>query len=172
MIRLIVLLLTSLFLFADTDSALKAETEGTFEPVGLMLMLLGLIFMIAEIFVAGFGILGIGGVTAFALGSILYFDADNSVYIPMIIAFCISSLVLFVFVLRSFLSSRSRNVVSGTEDMIGSVAEVLELRKSGYLVRCHGEEWSAKSQSKLKIGDMVEVVDISGLVLKVKPIEE
>jgi membrane-bound serine protease (ClpP class) len=131
--------------------------------------------MVAEVFVAGFGILGIGGVIAFAFGSLLLFDADtlgHSVSIPLVMAFSLSSLAFFVLVMKLFLSSRSAKIVSGADEMIGSAAQVVDLTKSGYLVHCHGETWSAVSDSKLSIGQDVEVVELSGLILKVKPTKE
>lgn len=155
--------------------ALYALNMIPFNYAGLLLILLGLAFMVAEVFVAGFGILGIGGVIAFAFGSLLLFDADTlgqSVSIPLIIAFTLSSLAFFILVMKVFLSSRSAKVVSGSDEMIGMTAQVIDFTKNGYLVHCHGETWSAKSESKLSIGQNVEVVELLGLVLKVKPIEE
>lgn len=157
--------------------ALYALNMIPFNYAGLLLILLGIAFMVAEVFVAGFGILGIGGVAAFAFGSILLFDADTlgqSVSIPLIIAFTLSSLAFFVLVMKLFLSSRSAKVVSGADEMIGAAAQVVDVGENGYLVHCHGERWSAVSQSKLSIGQDVEVVELSGLILKVipKPIKE
>ncbi len=155
--------------------ALYALNMIPFNYAGLLLILLGLAFMIAEVFVAGFGILGIGGVIAFTFGSLLLFDAETigeSVSIPLIIAFSLASLAFFVLVMKLFLSSRSAKVVSGSDEMIGMSAQVIDFTKNGYLVHCHGETWSAKSESKLSIGQNVEVVELLGLVLKVKPIEE
>src|SRR5690606_9841761 len=43
---------------------------------GLALIVLGVILIIAEFFVASFGALGIGGVVAFVFGSIILMDAD------------------------------------------------------------------------------------------------
>ena len=157
--------------------ALYALNMIPFNYAGLLLILLGISFMVAEVFVAGFGILGIGGVVAFALGSLLLFDADTlgqSVSIPLIIAFTLSSLAFFVLVMKLFISSRSAKVVSGADEMIGAIAQVTDFTKEGYLVRCHSEIWSAVSESKLSIGQNVEVVELSGLILKVipKPIKE
>lgn len=155
--------------------ALYALNMIPFDYAGLLLILLGIALMVAEVFVVGFGILGIGGIIAFAFGSLLLFDADTlgqSISIPLIIAFSISSLAFFILVMKSFLSSRSAKVVSGADEMIGMTARVVDTTKSGYLVHCHGETWSAVSESKLSIGQNVEVVELSGLVLKVKPIEE
>ena len=43
---------------------------------GLALIVLGIGFMVAEVFVAGFGTLGIGGVIAFVIGSVMLIDTD------------------------------------------------------------------------------------------------
>ena len=155
--------------------ALYALNMIPFNYAGLLLIILGITFMVSEVFIAGFGILGIGGVIAFAFGSVLLFDADtlgSSVSIPLIIAFSISSLAFFILVMRLFVSSRSAKVVSGVEEMIGSSAEVIESRDNGYIVHCHGERWSAISDIELSVGQSVEVIEISGLILKVKPIKE
>ena len=146
-----------------------------FNYAGLLLILLGISFMVAEVFVSGFGILGIGGVTAFAFGSILIFDAQtlgSGVSLPLVIAFSIVSLLFFIFVIRLFIKSRSTHVVTGREEMIDSVAEVIKVNKNDYLVHCHGETWSANSKEKLIVGQRVQVTDFSGLILKVKPIKE
>ena len=155
--------------------ALYALNMIPFNYAGLLLIILGIAFMVSEVFISGFGILGIGGVVAFAFGSLLLFDADtigSSVSIPLIIAFSISSLAFFILVMRLFLSSRSAKVVSGVEEMIGATAEVLESFDNGYLVHCHGERWSATSESELSVGQSVQVVELCGLILKVKPIKE
>ncbi|MDD2450092.1 MAG: NfeD family protein [Sulfurimonas sp.] len=143
--------------------------------LSITLILFGLALMIAEIFVPGFGILGIGGVIAFASGSLLLFDADTvgrSFSIPVIIAFSLSSLAFFILVMRLFLSSKSTKVLSRADELIGADAEVVDIRGKGYLVYCHGETWSATSESKLSIGQSVEVVELLGLILRVKPTKE
>lgn len=155
--------------------ALYALNMLPFNYAGLLLILLGIAFMVAEVFVTGFGILGIGGVVAFVFGSLLLFDADtlgSGISIPLIVAFSISSFAFFIFVMRLFLSSRSAKIVSGAEEMLGSEAEVIESFENGYFVHCHGETWSAISESKLSVGDIVEVTGLSGLILKVKSIKE
>ncbi len=155
--------------------ALYALNMIPFNYAGLLLILLGVSFMIAEVFISGFGILGIGGVIAFSFGSFLLFDADtlgSSVSIPLIIAFTLVSLSFFILVMKLFINARNGKVVTGIEEMIGSTAEVIESNEKGYLVHCHGETWSTISQNKLNVGQRVEVIELSGLVLSVKPIKE
>jgi len=96
----------------------------------------------------------------------------NAVSVPLVAAFTIISLSFFIVVVKLFLSARSAKVVSGAEEMIGAVAEVIKNVEDGYIVRCHGEIWSATSQSELSVGQRVEVIELLGLVLKVKPTKE
>lgn len=155
--------------------ALYALNMIPFNYAGLLLIILGIAFMVAEVFITGFGILGIGGVIAFAFGSLLLFDADtlgSGVSIPLIIAFTLVSLGFFIFVLQFLIRSRSVKIVTGVDEMIGATAEVLELNEKGYRVRCHGEIWYADSNSVLEIGQKVRVESLSGLVLHVNPIKE
>ncbi|GAM60359.1 putative membrane-bound clpP-class protease [Vibrio ishigakensis] len=56
---------------------------------GLALLLLGIALMVAEAFNPSFGILGLGGVVAFILGSIFLMDSDLpnfQIAIPLIVA--------------------------------------------------------------------------------------
>ncbi|TNF43927.1 MAG: nodulation protein NfeD, partial [Epsilonproteobacteria bacterium] len=153
--------------------ALYALNMIPFNYAGLLLIILGIAFMIAEVFITGFGILGIGGVIAFAFGSLLLFDADtlgSGVSIPLVMAFSLVSLGFFIFVLRFLIRSRSIKVVTGIDDMVGAIAEVVESNEKGYRVRCHGEIWYAQSDSTLQIGQKVRVENLLGLVLHVTPI--
>lgn len=154
-------------------TALYALNMIPFNYAGLLLIILGIAFMIAEVLITGFGIFGIGGVVAFALGSLLLFDADtlgSGVSIPLIIAFSLVSLTFFIFVLQFLIRSRSLKVVTGVDEMIGATAEVIESTDKGYRVRFHGEIWYAESNSILEIGQKVRVDDLNGLVLHVNPI--
>jgi len=155
--------------------ALYALNMIPFNYAGLLLIILGIAFMIAEVFVSGFGILGIGGVIAFAFGSLLLFDAEtlgSSVSLPLVIAFSLVSLAFFILVMRLFVRSRSAKVVTGSEEMVGATGEVVGSDGKTYQVLCHGETWRATSETPLEIGQKVRVAERRGLVLLVKPIEE
>lgn len=154
--------------------ALYALNLIPFNYAGLLLILLGISFIIAEVFV-GFGILGIGGVVAFAFGSILLFDAKtlgNTISIPLVVAFSLSTLGFFILLMRLFLKSRSAKIVTGEEEMIGSQGVVVDVTQKGYHVFCHAEIWNALSQAKLSVGESVQVIGLKDLVLEVKPLKE
>ena len=145
-----------------------------FNYAGLLLIILGISFIIAEVFV-GFGILGIGGVIAFAFGSILLFDTNalgNTISIPLVIAFSLVTLGFFIMLMRLFVKSRSAKIVTGEEEMIGSQGVVVDVTQEGYHVFCHAETWNAHSQVKLSVGERVQVVGLKDLVLEVKPLKE
>lgn len=149
--------------------ALYALGTLPFNYAGLLLILLGAAFMVAEVFVAGFGILGIGGTVAFVFGSLLLFDADTlgtGISLPLILAFALVSLGFFLFLVRFLVKTRKQHITGGSEELIGMKAEVQELHSDGtYRVRCHGEMWQARSETPLQPGDVAHVVSRDGLVL-------
>ncbi len=140
---------------------------------GLGLILLGIIFMVAEAFVPSFGALGIGGVIAFVVGSVLLLDQDLTGYRiawPLIIGMAVVSAGFCLTVAGLALRSRRKAVVSGQEDVVGSTGEVLEDFSEGEgQVRAKGEIWQAKTKGTLKAGQRVKITALDGLVLKVKP---
>ena len=151
--------------------ALYALNLLPFSYAGLLLIFIGIALMIAEVFLSGFGILGIAGVVSFALGSLLLFDADTlgiGISIPLILAFSLSSLAFFILLLRFVLKARKSTVVSGVEEMIGMQIQVISKKGSTYKVLCHGEVWSAKSQNELLPNEISYVESISGLILALK----
>ncbi len=139
---------------------------------GLGLILLGIGFMVAEAFMPSFGALGIGGVVAFVVGSIILMDTDVQGYTiawPLIAAVAAVSAAFFLGVVIMALKARRRRVVSGREEMIGAPGEALENFKGEGRVRVHSEEWQARSDVALKRGQKVKVTAIEGLMLTVEP---
>jgi membrane-bound serine protease (ClpP class) len=139
---------------------------------GLALLLLGIALMVGEAFVPSFGILGIGGVVAFVFGSIILMQTDVpgfGIAPALIAAFAVSSLLLFSFVLGLVIKARRRPVVSGKEELIGAVAEVVADFDGKGSVHLHGENWRARSSEPLRGGQKVRVTERDGLILVVEP---
>ncbi|MBS1247172.1 MAG: serine protease [Proteobacteria bacterium] len=140
---------------------------------GLGLMLLGAALMVAEAFAPGFGVLGLGGLAAFVIGSIILFDAEGAgfgVAWPVIAATAAVSATFFFGVVYLALRARRRAVVSGAEELIGSRGEALEDFAQGIgRVRVHSEEWQARAASPIQRGARVTVTGRDGLVLVVEP---
>ena len=140
---------------------------------GLGLIVLGLAFMIAEVFIPSFGVVGIGGVIAFVIGSVMLIDTDILGYgIPwgVILSVALASAVFIFFVAGMALKARRRPVVSGREELIGSSGEVLEDfdGKDGW-ARVHGETWRIRSRQPLGRGQKIRVVRMDGLIFDVEP---
>ncbi len=140
---------------------------------GLALIALGIAFMVGEAFVPSFGALGIGGVIAFVIGSIILIDTEMEGYgvsLPFIITMGIVNAVLFVGVATLALKARNRRIVSGKEELIGGVGQALAAFSGDGRVRIHSEDWNAHSDVPVSEGQGVRVVGIDGLILQVEPI--
>jgi membrane-bound serine protease (ClpP class) len=139
---------------------------------GLGLIVLGLGLMVAEAFTPSFGILGVGGVAAFALGAAILVDTeapDFQISWALIGAVAVMSLVLTLIVVRLAIRSHGRRVATGIEEMAGVRGEVLDWHDGKGHVLAHGERWGAISGAPLSTGQPVRVIGMDGLVLKVEP---
>jgi len=140
---------------------------------GLLLIVLGIAFMVAEAFLPAFGSLGIGGLIAFVLGSIILIDADTvpaSFEIPytLIGGVAAASAAFLFFAIGMAVRNRRRPVVTGREQMIGAPAEALEdFEREGW-ARVHGESWRVRSNAPVRRGDRLQVKGIDGLILTVE----
>ncbi|WP_227369964.1 NfeD family protein [Halomonas sp. M20] len=137
---------------------------------GLALILLGLGLIVGEALMPSFGILGIGGIIAFVVGSIILMDDENmAVSIPLIagVAFVAAGLLLWVAI--RFVGLRKRPPLSGEEEMIGMTAIALEDFDHRGHVRLRGERWNARSGEAVRKDQRVQVMSIDGLTVEVAP---
>ncbi len=140
---------------------------------GLALILLGIIFMVSEMFLPSFGALGIGGVIAFVAGSIILMDTTVpgfGISLPLIFSVALTTAAFFMVVVGMALKARTRPVVSGAEEMVGSAGEsngAFEIHGS---VHVRGEIWQAQTKVALVDGQPVRVIAMDGLVLHVEPL--
>jgi membrane-bound serine protease (ClpP class) len=143
--------------------------------VGLALLLLGVGLMVAEAYQPSFGMLGIGGATAFVIGSIILMDTRApgfGIHISVIITFAIASVLLFVVIIGMALKARRRPVASGLEELVGGTAIAIEDFTGEGRVTIHSERWNARSDSPVNKGQQVRVTNVKGLVLTVEPINQ
>jgi membrane-bound serine protease (ClpP class) len=140
---------------------------------GLALMLLGIAFMVAEAFLPAFGSLGIGGLIAFVLGSIILIDTDSvpsGFDIPYsLIGGVAAASAAFVFlVVGMAVRQRRRPVLTGREHLIGALAESLEDFEGEGWARVHGESWRVRANEPVRRGERLRVKAIDGLILTVE----
>ncbi|MBI3042025.1 MAG: nodulation protein NfeD [Betaproteobacteria bacterium] len=139
---------------------------------GVALILLGIGLFVAEYFVAGFGVLGLGGIVAFAIGSVMLIDTEApgfSIPLPLVIAATATSALFLLATLHLALRARRRPVVSGREHLLGATGEVVEEGGGETYARVHGEIWKVRSDGPLQLGQSVRVTGMDGLELAVEP---
>ncbi|MGM0421761.1 MAG: NfeD family protein [Pseudomonadota bacterium] len=147
---------------------------------GLFLLFLGISLMTAEAFVPSFGILGISGAVAFALGGTFLIDTDILGYgvAWQMIAFLTGLTALVMIVLLSMaIRAMTRKVVTGEESLIGDEAEIVEWSADKGEILVQSERWSAFSDKHMDLspGNIVYVTEKKGLKLKIsldKPAQE
>jgi membrane-bound serine protease (ClpP class) len=140
---------------------------------GLALIVLGTLLVVAEAFVPSFGTLGLGGVIAFVIGSIMLFDTEVPGYeiaMPFIAGVATAAALVMAGSVWIFTRARNRPVATGMEQMIGSIAEVVSDFESEGTVRIGSELWNARSATPLRAGQRVRVKRLEGLVLHVEPV--
>lgn len=140
------------------------------------LLILGIVFMIVEVIVSSFGIIGIGGIIAFVSGSIFLLDSNQpgfTISWQLILLMLIITAGFFLTVVNLAIRSTRRKTVTGKEALIGKTGEVMSSSDTeDYYVKISGEIWKAYSNQPLITGEKVRVVDLSGLLLTVEPVRE
>jgi membrane-bound serine protease (ClpP class) len=141
---------------------------------GLALLLFGIALMVAEAFTPSFGVVGLGGIVAFALGALFLFDPEQSdipirVSWQVVASLTALSATFFAGILGFAMRARRRPVRTGSEEMIGSTGEVVSWTGDEGRVQVHGEIWAARSTQGLAKGQKVRVASRTGLILAVEP---
>ncbi len=139
----------------------------------LMLVFLGVMLLASEAFVTSYGVMGLGGVTAFVLGSLFLIDTSqtNLAVSRAIIAggaFGLSAIILGVgYVIAR---DRHRAAYTGREGLIGEIGEVREAIAPGAPGRVfiHGEIWRAASDEPIGAGARARVTAVRGLEIEVR----
>jgi membrane-bound serine protease (ClpP class) len=139
---------------------------------GLALVGLGLAMMIAEVFVPSFGALGVGGLAAFVIGSIILMDTDAPGFgVPVGLIGGIAAVAGITIFGTVWLAARARRkpVTTGEEQLAGATAVAAEDFTGRGRVRVFGEEWAAVSALPVSAGQRVTIERVEGLLLHVRP---
>jgi membrane-bound serine protease (ClpP class) len=140
---------------------------------GLALIVLGVILIVSEAFVPAYGTLGIGGVISFVVGSVIFMDTGVpgfGIALPVVVGLAIAAAGILAGIVWMAMRSHKQPVVSGREEMIGAIGEVVADFEGLGSVHVHGERWQARSGVPLSRGQAVAVTGMHGLILDVKPV--
>jgi membrane-bound serine protease (ClpP class) len=139
---------------------------------GLALIVLGVAFMVAEAFLPAFGSLGVGGLVAFVIGSVILMEDTElpGFEIPygVIAGVAVASAAFLFFVVGMAVRNRRRPVVTGREHLLGATAEALEDFQGEGWARVQGETWRVRSAATVRRGQRLRVKAIDGLILTVE----
>jgi membrane-bound serine protease (ClpP class) len=140
---------------------------------GLALIVLGALLVVAEAFMPSFGALGVGGLIAFVIGSIMLFDTSVpgfEVAMPIIAGIAFAAGLVLCAIVWMFGRARRRPVVTGVDQLLGSTAEAIDGFADSGMVRLGGELWKARSSAPLQAGQRARVVRVEGLQVWVEPL--
>jgi membrane-bound serine protease (ClpP class) len=142
---------------------------------GLALIALGVVLIVAESFVPSFGALGLGGIVAFVIGSVMLLDADVpgfGIAWQLIGSMALVGALLLLAIVSFAVKARRRPVVSGVEGLLRERAQAVESFEREGLVRAQGAIWSAVSREPVQEGQRLRILAVKGLRLEVEPVKD
>jgi membrane-bound serine protease (ClpP class) len=141
----------------------------------VVIAIVGFALLIGELLLSTGGVLAALGALGLIAGGVLALDSDSSAadYVgPALIALGLLSLVAFYFVTRKVIDAHEGPARTGTEELVGSVAEARSTLDPSGQVWAAGTIWSARvanGSGRIDLGDRVRVDAVEGLTLVVRP---
>jgi membrane-bound serine protease (ClpP class) len=142
----------------------------------VIVALIGMALLVAELLLSTGGVLATLGALGLVAGGVLALESDSGgadVVGPALIALGVLSLVAFYFVTKKVIAAhREEPVRTGSEELIGAVAEVRSTLDPEGQVWAGGTIWAARlanGQGAVRLGDRVRIDAVDGLTLVVRP---
>jgi membrane-bound serine protease (ClpP class) len=137
---------------------------------GVVLIVVALALFVLEAKVQSYGVLGLGGILAAVIGSLMLIDLPNpELRLPLrlVLAVVFPFALIMIVMVRLALRARGTRVSTGLDGMIGlkGYAES-PIQPEGW-VFVRGELWRAHSKVRIATGEGVRVTGIDGLTLEV-----
>ncbi len=141
---------------------------------GVGLIVLALVFFVAEIKVTSYGLLAVGGIIALVLGSLLLFrDLDPALRLSRGLIGATAVLAALVVGFLAVLAARAQRspVVAGNAGLVGEIGRAIGGLDPSGRVFVHGEIWNADAEAPVRPDQSVRVIGVEGLRLRVRPEE-
>jgi len=140
---------------------------------GLVLIALALMLFIFDVYAPTHGVLTVGGVIAFLIGSLMLFNRADPLYrlsLNYIIPATLITAMFFIFVIGKGLRAQLLPVKVGKETLVGkTVTALTPIDSRSGRIFVEGEYWNAVSDMPVEKDQPVEIAGVQGLTLKVKP---
>jgi len=140
---------------------------------GLLFIVLAFVLFIVDIKATTHGVLTVGGIASFIIGSLILFNSSYAqVSISLVITVGLATGAFFAFVVAKALGAQRRQPTTGSEGLIGEIATVrTDLTPAG-TVLIKGELWDAETDGiTIERGQRVEVLRRDGFRLWVRPVD-
>jgi len=142
---------------------------------GVLLILLGVFLFIAEIKVASYGLLTVGGLVSLTLGSIMLFEspipalrASLTVIIPTVLF----TAAFFSFAVTMAVKAQLAKPATGAEGLVGEIGVAQTRLSPEGKVFIHGEFWNAYADEVIEEREKIRVLKTEGLNLKVEKLKK
>jgi len=139
---------------------------------GLVLIALALMLFIFDVYAPTHGVLTIGGIISFLIGSLMLFNRADPLFrlsLNYIIPATLITAAFFIFVIGKGLRAQRLPVRAGAETLLGkTVTALTPIDSRGGWIFVEGEHWNAVSDTPIEKGDVAEIAAVQGLTLKKK----
>ena len=145
-----------------------------FSWFGLVLLLGGIALIVAEVFVASFGLLFVLGIACFLIGGARLFDRPelsdvNVSFWPVLVPAAAAVALFGGLIVLAVGRSLARPAQSGVGELVGMVGTASTALEPEGTIFVRGEYWAARSERPVAPGARVEITAVEGLRLRVRP---
>jgi membrane-bound serine protease (ClpP class) len=141
---------------------------------GLVLIALALMLFIFDVYAPTHGVLTIGGIIAFLVGSLMLFNGADPLFrlsLGYIIPATVVTAAFFLFVVGKGLRAQQLPIKVGLEALIGKTGTALTpIDSRGGRIFVEGEYWKAMSDARIEQGETAQITGVRGLTATVKKI--
>jgi membrane-bound serine protease (ClpP class) len=140
---------------------------------GLVLIALAIMLFIFDVYATTHGVLTVGGVIAFLIGSLMLFNRSDPLYrlsLNYIIPATLITAAFFIFIIGKGLRAQRLPVKVGPETLIGrTVTALTPVDSRSGRIFVEGEYWNAVSDAPIAKDEQAEIAAVQGLTVKLQP---
>src|SRR6185437_8151310 len=141
---------------------------------GLVLIALALMRFIFDVYATTHGVLTVGGIISFLIGSLMLFNRGDPLFrlsLNYIIPATLVTAAFFIFIIGKGLGAQRLPVKVGTETLIGkTVTALTQIDSHSGRIFVEGEYWNAVSDTPIEKDEQAEIAAVQGLTVKLQPI--
>jgi membrane-bound serine protease (ClpP class) len=139
---------------------------------GLLLIALALMLFVIDVYATTHGVLTVGGIIAFLIGSLMLFNRADPLFrlsLSYIIPATLVTAAFFIFVIGKGLRAQLLPVKVGKETLVGrTVTALTPIDSHGGRIFVEGEYWNAVSDTPIEKDEEAEIAAVQGLTVKLQ----